>query len=179
MATKLINYSDIHTVCESSYLGATYGDGRILSMEINQDIDNGKLLAKGKYLRPEVYQGIVPAAGNAVYLVLNPPLIAEEYTSAMQAEKYYYNEANQTLRCYPLQPTDVFTVNEVGIKPVDDSTALEVGQFVVANGVDLQAAAAAPTANGFVGEIIEKVRKHDGFRYRIEVVKNSEVVAGA
>lgn len=178
MATKLINYNDIHTVCESSYLGATYGDGRILSMEINQDIDNGKLLAKGKYLRPEVYQGVVPTAANAVYLVLNPPLIAEEYTSAMQAEKYYYNEAMQRLRCYPLQPTDVFTVSEIGITKIDDSTELAVGQFVIANGVDLQASATAPDTNGFVGEIIEKVRKHDGFRYRIEVKKNTEV-AGA
>lgn len=181
MATKLINYDDIHVVAESSYLGATYGDGRILSMAIEQDIDNGKLLAKGDYLKPEIYKGKVPAKGDKVYLVLNPVTIAETYTTAMQAEKYFYNAASDFaggyvngLRCYPLQETDVFTVSAKGIKAL--ATEPVVGNYVVSSGVDIaESATDASATNGFVGKIIEKVIKSDGAHYRIEVIQNKTV----
>ena len=181
MATNLINYKDLHVVAESSYLAATYGDGRILSMAIEQDIDNGKLLAKGEYLKPEIYKGKVPAITDKVYLVLNPPVITESYATAMQAEKYYFNDASDFamgytngLRCYPLQENDVFTVSAIGIKAL--ATDPVVGNYVVSDGVDIAESATDDSAtNGFVGKIIEKVTKSDGAHYRIEVVQNKAI----
>lgn len=181
MATNLINYNDIHVVAESSYLGATYGDGRIISMAIEQDIDNGKLLAKGEYLKPEIYKGEVPTTTNKVYLVLEPPVITENYASAMQAEKYFFNDASDFamgytngLRSYPLNKDDVFTVSAIGIRALADAPV--VGNYVVNDGIDIAESATNDSAtNGFVGQIIEKVMKSDGAHYRIEVVQNKEI----
>lgn len=179
MATKLINYNDVHVVAESSYLQATYGMGRIISMVVDEDIDNGKLLAKGDYIKPEIYQGVTPTSTSQVYLVLNPATIAENYTSAMQAGKYFYNAASDSengyyngLRCYPLFPNDVFTVSAIGIKAIADAPV--VGNYVVADGKNIKEVAktSVPTA-AFYGRIIEAVTKSDGIHYRIEVVKNA------
>lgn len=179
MATSLINYDNVHVVCESSYLGATYGDGRILSMKYEEDLDNGKVVVAGDYLGAEVYEAEEPATGDAVYLVLTTPAHPYDYTKAMQSAEYFYNAKGDAMRCYPLNKKDVFTISEDGIEAISESTALAKGQFVIADGVDLKAVATAPTANGFIGKIIEVVRKSNGMKYRVEVIKNETVVAAA
>lgn len=175
MATDFINKDVRHVVCESSYLSATYGTGRIVNLTIDQDIDNGKLLNKGAFLKPEVYQGGIPEKGDEVYLVLNVPLIYENYTTDMQAEHYFYNAANTNLRSYPLFATDIFTVSQDGIKAIDEKPV--EGNLVISDGVDIKEVAKGTDvdANGFVGEIIEEVYKSNGLSYRIEVIKNQTV----
>ena len=149
-------------------------------MVIDQDIDNGKLLVKGEYVTPELYQGLVPTKKDKVFLVLNPPTIAENYTSAMQDPKYFYNAASDSakkyyngLRCYPLNENDVFTVSAIGIKAAATDVVVNGANYIVADGIDLKEVTADPkTTNGFVGKVIEKVTKSNGVSYRIEVIQN-------
>ncbi len=182
MATSLINYDTEHVVAESTYLGATYGHGRILSLAVEQNIDNGKLLAKGDYIKSDLYKGKIPTDTDAVYLILNPPVGSTNFTKAMANDKYFYNEASNFtrrkyvgLRAYPLQKDNIFTVTAIGITPATANTEPVVGNYVVADGIDIKEVTKGNSlpAKAFVGEIIEKVTSTRGTKYRIQVVKNA------
>ena len=111
MATSFIDFSTKHAVAESTKLKATQ-IGNIWNIEAKEDIDNGTIVKKGKYLRPEVYQEdtattfagkIIEKAANGGFrvevtaigegegLVLSVPLIYEEYTTKMQEESNFFN----------------------------------------------------------------------------------------
>lgn len=134
MATSFINFSTKHAVAESTKLKATQ-IGNIWNIEAKADIDNGTIVKKGAYLRPEVYEedtavafagkiiekaangGFrveVTAIGDGEGLVLSAPLIYEEYTTKMQEESNFFNAKGDILRVYELYVGDVFTLSAEG-----------------------------------------------------------------
>ena len=140
MATSFIDFSTKHAVAESTKLKATQ-IGNIWNIEAKDAIDNGRIVKKGKYLRPEVYQEdtattfagkIIEKAANGAYrvevtaigegegLVLSVPLIYEEYTTKMQEESNFYNAKGDTLRVYELYVGDVFTLSADGFDGVPE-----------------------------------------------------------
>ena len=140
MATSFIDFSTKHAVAESTKLKATQ-IGNIWNIEAKEDIDNGRIVKKGKYLRPEVYQEdtattfagkIIEKAANGAYrvevtaigegegLVLSVPLIYEEYTTKMQEESNFYNAKGDILRVYELYVGDVFTLSADGFDGVPE-----------------------------------------------------------
>ena len=131
MATSFIDFSTKHAVAESTKLKATQ-IGNIWNIEAKDAIDNGTIVKKGAYLRPEVYaedtattfagkiiekaanggfRVEVTAIGEGEGLVLSVPLIYEEYTTKMQEESNFYNAKGDILRVYELYVGDVFTVS--------------------------------------------------------------------
>lgn len=134
MAVGFLNFNTKHTVAESSKLLATIGGKHIYNIKIAQDMDNGTIVAKGDYVEPEVYAAkastgfagtIIGQAGNGNYLVevadaadavllLNVPLIYEEYTSVMQAEYNFYNADGDIVRGYELANGDIFALSAEG-----------------------------------------------------------------
>lgn len=164
-----------HVIAESSLLKATK-TGRIVNLvDVAADVDNGKLVTKGEYLRDEVYAMGTPEQGDKVYLTLQVPLIYEGGTLD-KAEYNFYNGKGELVRSYPLEADDIFTVSVEGIKAIVDGAPV-VGNLVVADGRDIkEVAAATDTAlYGFVGRIIAKVAKTGTMNYRIEVVKNQQI----
>ena len=140
MATSFINFDTKHAVAESTKLKATQ-IGNIWNIEAKEDIDNGTIVKKGKYLRPEVYQEdtattfagkIIEKAANGAYrvevtaigngegLVLSVPLIYEEYTTKMQEESNFFNAKGDILRVYELYVGDVFTLSADGFDGVPE-----------------------------------------------------------
>lgn len=140
MATSFINFSTKHAVAESTKLKATQ-IGNIWNIEAKDNIDNGRIVKKGKYLRPEVYQEdtattfagkIIEKAANGAYrvevtaigegegLVLSVPLIYEEYTTRMQEESNFFNAKGDILRVYELYVGDVFTLSADGFDGVPE-----------------------------------------------------------
>lgn len=136
MATQILNYAT-HAVAESSDLKATKS-GNIRNIQATANIDNGTIVGKGAYLRPDVYAeaaattftgtiiaktatGLflveVNTAANA-YLVLTAPLIYEEYTTKCQDEANFYNLAGDVLRAYQLEAGDRFAISAAGITGV-------------------------------------------------------------
>lgn len=133
MATKFINFVK-HAVAGSSKLKATTA-GHIYNIKIDTDLDNGSIVAKGNYVAPEVYKAkdstgfagvILDKAANGNWyvevtepgdalLLLNPPLIYEEYTTAMQHESNFYNAAGDIVRAYELYAGDIFELSAEGI----------------------------------------------------------------
>ena len=140
MATSFINFDTKHAVAESTKLKATQ-IGNIWNIEATEAIDNGRIVKKGKYLRPEVYQEdtattfagkIIEKAANGAYrvevtaigegegLVLSVPLIYEEYTTKMQEESNFFNAKGDILRVYELYVGDVFTLSADGFDGVPE-----------------------------------------------------------
>ena len=133
MATNFINMSTKHAVAGSSKLKATTA-GHIYNILIEQDMDNGSVVAKGDYVKPEVYKAkastgfaglIVDVAANGNFyvevtdpgdavLLLNVPLIYEEYTTAMQHESNFYNANGDIVRGYELYKNDIFELSKEG-----------------------------------------------------------------
>ena len=140
MATSFINFDTKHAVAESTKLKATQ-IGNIWNIEAKDAIDNGRIVKKGKYLRPEVYQEdtattfagkIIEKAANGAYrvevtaigdgegLVLSVPLIYEEYTTKMQEESNFFNAKGDILRVYELYVGDVFTLSADGFDGIPE-----------------------------------------------------------
>lgn len=143
MAQDLMNK---HWVAEISRVSAVYGDGHILSGEMDQDRDNGELVAVGNYKENEYYEvGAFDGTLNAkvievvyntrrtmvrielqedcdAYFVHNPELMENDFLKSYQELENYYNKKGSRARMYPMKKHDVFTVSKAafGLKDTDE-----------------------------------------------------------
>lgn len=132
MAQDLMNK---HWVAEISRVSAVYGDGHILSGEMDTDRDNGELVTVGDYKEGEYYT-VTPFKGtlsakvieivyNAnqtmvrfelqedcdAYFVHNPETMPNDFLKIYQEAYNYYNAKGSRARMYPMKKHDVFTVS--------------------------------------------------------------------
>ena len=132
MAQDLINR---HWVAEISRVSAVYGDGHILSGEMDKARDNGEIVAVGDYKEGEYYTvgaftgdfeakviEIVYNTGRTMvrfeltkdcdgYFVHNPETMPNDFLKVYQELENYYNEKGDRSRMYPMKKRDVFTVS--------------------------------------------------------------------
>lgn len=140
--TKFVKEAEKHAVAGSSKLKATIA-GHIFNIQIEEDLDNGSIVAKGDYVKPEVYKAkdstgfsgvIVDKAANGNWyvevvepgdglLVLQVPMIYEEFTTAMKHESNFYNEAGDVVRSYELYKDDIFELSTEGFDGEPDKGA--------------------------------------------------------
>lgn len=132
MAQDLINK---HWVAEISRVSAVYGDGHILSGEMDVDRDNGEIVAVGDYKAGEYY-AVGAFDGNFAakvieivynmnrtmvrfeltqdcdgYFVHNPETMPNDFLKIYQELENYYNAQGSRARMYPMKKRDVFTVS--------------------------------------------------------------------
>lgn len=132
MAQDLMNK---HWVAEISRVSAVYGDGHILSGEMDKDRDNGEIVAVGDYKAGEYY-AVGAFAGDFEakvievvynmrrtmvrfeltkdcdgYFVHNPETMPNDFLKVYQELENYYNEKGSRARMYPMKKHDVFTVS--------------------------------------------------------------------
>ena len=132
MAQDLINR---HWVAEISRVSAVYGDGHILSGEMDKNRDNGEIVAVGDYKEGEYYTvgafsgefeakviEIVYNMNQTMvrfeltkdcegYFVHNPETMPNDFLKIYQETYNYYNAAGSRARMYPMKKRDVFTVS--------------------------------------------------------------------
>lgn len=132
MAQDLINR---HWVAEISRVSAVYGDGHILSGEMDADRDNGEIVAVGDYKEGEYYTvgafsgdfeakviEIVYNMNQTMvrfeltkdcegYFVYNPETMPNDFLKIYQEIYNYYNAKGSRARMYPMKKHDVFTVS--------------------------------------------------------------------
>lgn len=147
MAQDLINR---HWVAEISRVSAVYGDGHILSGEMDKARDNGEIVAVGDYKEGEYYTvgafagefeakviEIVYKTGRTMvrfelskdcegYFVHNPETMPNDFLKVYQELENYYNAQGDRARMYPMKKHDVFTVSVEAF----GGTVPEVGQTV-------------------------------------------------
>ena len=132
MAQDLMNK---HWVAEISRVSAVYGDGHILSGEMDVDRDNGEIVAVGDYKAGEYY-GVGAFAGEFEakvievvynmnrtmvrfeltkdcdgYFIHNPETMPNDFLKVYQELENYYNAKGARVRMYPMKKHDVFTVS--------------------------------------------------------------------
>lgn len=151
--------ADKHVVCESSLLKAT-GCGHIYSLKCHKDLDNGSIVSVGDWATAQVFNSKDFAAGERPILVLTPPLGYNSDRREYQNECYFYNAKDEIARGYELHIGDIFTVSADAF-----SGSPEVGKFVDASYTVAEDAG----ADGFVGEIVEKVVYSNSVSYRVYV----------
>lgn len=132
MAQDLMNK---HWVAEISRVSAVYGDGHILSGEMDKDRDNGEIVTVGDYKAGEYYTvsafagdfsakviEIVYNSNQTMvrfelsadcdgYFVHNPELMQNDFLKIYQETFNYYNKQGERARMYPMKKHDVFTVS--------------------------------------------------------------------
>jgi hypothetical protein len=132
MAQDLINK---HWVAEISRVSAVYGDGHILSGEMDIARDNGELVdvldyKEGEYYTVGAFAGdfeakVIEVVYNMnrtmvrfeltkdcdAYFVHNPETMPNDFLKAYQELENYYNEQGSRARMYPMKKHDVFTVS--------------------------------------------------------------------
>lgn len=132
MAQDLMNK---HWVAEISRVSAVYGDGHILSGEMDKDRDNGEIVAVGEYKEGEYYTvgafsgdfeakviEIVYNTNQTMvrfeltkdcegYFVHNPETMPNDFLKIYQEPYNYYNAQGDRARMYPMHKHDVFTVS--------------------------------------------------------------------
>ena len=132
MAQDLMNK---HWVAEISRVSAVYGEGHILSGEMDKDRDNGEIVAVGNYKEGEYYTvgafagdfeakviEIVYHPGRTMvrfeltkdcdgYFVHNPETMPNDFLKVYQDIANYYNAEGDRARMYPMYKHDVFTVS--------------------------------------------------------------------
>lgn len=148
-----------HAVCESSLLKAT-GCGHIYSLKCHEDLDNGSIVCVGDWVEAQVFNSKAFAAGERPVLILTPPIGYNSDRREYQDECYFYNAKDEVARGYELHVGDIFTVSEDMF-----GGAPEVGKFIDAT----YAVSDAAGADGFVGEIVEKVVYTNSVSYRVYV----------
>lgn len=153
MAQDLINR---HWVAEISRVSAVYGDGHILSGEMDKDRDNGEIVAVGDYQAGEYYAvgafsgefeakviEIVENSNQTMvrfeltkdcdgYFVHNPETMPNDFLKIYQETYNYYNAEGSRARMYPMKKHDVFTVSIDAF----GGTKVTVGQTVSWNDAD-------------------------------------------
>ncbi len=151
-----------HGVAESTKL---YGCMNV-SFVAAEDVDNGSIVANGG-LAPgytDVYAASKPTVNDKVYVVIHPVYGYDERLEEDKNEDNYTNEAGKIFRTYELKADRKFKISSDMITPIDESTPVAVGQYVVPDGTyKLAASAADPGTSKFVG-IIESVEE-TGFPY--------------
>lgn len=151
MAQDLINK---HWVAEISRVSAVYGDGHILSGEMDKDRDNGELVAVGNYKENEYYEvsafagtlnaKVIEIVYNTnrtmvryelqedcdAYFVHNPETMENDFLKVYQELENYYNKQGVRARMYPMKKHDVFTVSITAFGLKEGDTAPAIGATV-------------------------------------------------
>ena len=114
---KFMATAEKHAVAGSSKLKATIA-GHIYNIQIEEDLDNGSIVAKGDYIKPETYKakdstgfaGVVldKAANGNWYVEVKSP------GDALKHESNFYNANGDIVRAYELYVGDVFEVSSEG-----------------------------------------------------------------
>ena len=123
------------------------------------DIENGWVAKKGDLATGErnIYNAVVPATTDKVYLVANP---AWSYKSDIseQNEENFINVKGKPFKVYGLAPTNKFGVSDYTITPVASATAIAVGDYIGVDGSTMKLkdlGTTEPTGVGFYGKVTE------------------------
>ena len=135
MATSFLNFDKKYAVAGSSKLKGT-DVGHIWNIKVTSDIlENGAIIGRGEYVKPETYlQAAAPTgfkgkvidtaangnfyvevtAAEGALLVLQVPMIYENYTTRMGYESNFYNVKDDIVRSYELYVGDIFELSKEG-----------------------------------------------------------------
>ena len=169
MAQDLINAN--HIVCESTNILSThFGGGHIYSILINEDCDNGLLVARAEYANEEyedeIWTAKEYAAGDEPLLLLNPPLLPMTELRGYATEDRFYNASGDRVRAYTLRMGDRITLSEAAF-----DTAPAAKQYVTFDATAKKYIVGdAKTEGQFCAQVLTVIPRTNMTMYKIQVV---------
>ena len=160
-----------HIVCESTNILSThFGGGHIYSIEIQEDMDNGLLVARADYVaeeyEDEVWEAKEYAAGDEPLLLLNPPLLPMTELKGYATEDRFYNAKGDRVRAYTLRLGDRITLSEAAF-----DTAPDAKQYVTYDAAAKKYIVGdAKTEGEFCAQVLTKIYRTNMTMYKIQVV---------
>ena len=128
-------------------------------VHISQNLDNGAICTLGDFMTGELMaREAVDVTGTTkredIVMLKAPEIVADESSKEYTALKYFYNQAGEIVRGYYLKDLDKIHVSAEAIDPIDGSTALAVGQYIVpSTGFKMKASSSPANA---IGKIVAK-----------------------
>ena len=160
-----------HIVAESTNILSThFGGGHIYSIAIDEDMDNGLLVARSEYVadeyEDEVWKAKKYAAGDEPLLLLNPPLLQMTELRGYNTEDRFYNAKGDRVRAYTLRVGDRITLSEVAFE-----TAPEEKQYVTYDAAAKQYIVGDSADDSqFCAQVLTKIVRSNLTMYKIQVV---------
>ena len=160
-----------HIVAESTnILSTNFGGGHIYSIVIDEDMDNGLIVARdvlvdGQY-EDEVWKAKDYVAGDEPLLLLNPPVMPFTDLKGLATEDCFYNAAGDVVRAYTLRVGDRFTLSEAAF-----ASAPAVAKYVTYNATNKNYVVGDTKAeSGFCAQVIAKTLRTNMVMYKLQVV---------
>lgn len=169
MAQDWINAT--HIICESTnILSTNFGGGHIYSIEVQEDMDNGLLVARAEYVdnqyEDEVWMAKEYAAGDEPLLLLNPPLLPMTELRGYATEDRFYNAKGDRVRAYTLRIGDRITLSENAFSEVPAEK-----QYVTFDASEKKYIVSdAKTEGQFCAQVLTKIARTNQMMYKIQVV---------
>ena len=156
-----------HIVCESTnILSTNFGGGHIYSVVVEEDMDNGLLVARAGEYADEVWTAKDYEAGEEALLLLNPTTMPLTEIKGYATEDRFYNAAGERVRAYTLRIGDRFTLSAVAFEgtPAEKKYVTydaDAKKYVVADTKD---------DTQFCAQILTKVLRSNMVMYKLQVV---------
>ena len=169
MAQDWINAN--HIICESTnILSTNFGGGHIYSIEVQEDMDNGLLVARAEYdndqYEDEVWMAKEYAAGDEPLLLLNPPLLPMTELKGYATEDRFYNKEGDRVRAYTLRMGDRITLSENAFDKVPAAK-----QYVTFDAAAKQYVVGdAKTEGEFCAQVLTVIPRTNMMMYKLQVV---------
>lgn len=160
-----------HIVAESTnILSTNFGGGHIYSIVIDEDMDNGLLVARSEFANEEyedeVWKAKKYAAGDEPLFILTPPTMPLTEIRGYATEDRFYNAEGDRVRAYTLRIGDRVTLSEVAFDKVPAAK-----QYVTYNADDKKYVVAdAKTEGQFCAQVLTKILRTNMVMYKLQVV---------
>lgn len=156
-----------HIVAESTnILSTNFGGGHIYSIAIEEDMDNGLLVARSEYVEDEVWMAKDYAAGEEALLLLNPPTMPMTELRGYATEDRFYNAAGDRVRAYTLRIGDRISLSEAAF-----DVAPAEKQYVTFDASAKQYVVGDEKVEGeFCAQVLTKIYRSNMVMYKLQVV---------
>lgn len=160
-----------HIVAESTnILSTNFGGGHIYSIAIEEDMDNGLLVARSEFVaeeyEDEVWKAKDYAAGDEPLFLLNPPTMPMTELRGYATEDRFYNAAGDRVRAYTLRVGDRISLSEAAF-----DAAPKAKQYVTFDASAKQYIVGdAITEGEFCGQVLTVIPRTNMTMYKIQVV---------
>ena len=160
-----------HIICESTnILSTNFGGGHIYSITIDEDMDNGLLVARSEFANDEyedeTWKMKTYAAGDEPLLLLNPPVVAFTALRGYSDEDRFYNAAGDRVRAYTLRMGDRFSLSAEAF-----DTAPAAKQYVTFDAAAKQYVVGDTKTEGeFCAQVLTVIPRTNLMMYKLQVV---------
>lgn len=160
-----------HVICESTNILSThFGGGHIYSITIDEDLDNGMIVARDGYdsdeYEDEIWKMKTYAAGDEPLLLLNPPVVPFTGLKGYATEDRFYNAKGDRVRAYTLRIGDRFALSEEAFNQVPTEKQYvtfdaSAKQYIVSD---------SATEGQFCAQVLTKMIRSNLIMYKLQVV---------